>query len=693
MALPGGNANFGTISATGSATSTYTAPAIMPTPPSLTITAVSQADSAATASATVNLKDDIAVNISPLTTAISAGGGQVFTANISGSGNFATGIAWTVDGIAGGNAIIGTIAAAAGGTALYTAPTVPPTAQPIIVTASSVADSSKFASANVIVTCSATNSVSPATANVSLGGSQSFAAAFCLVPSITIIWDVNGTVGGSAILGTILSTGANTALYTAPADLPSTNPVTIHATAGTLSASSTITLTSHVSVSISPPSATLALMRRSTFSATVAGSSDSAVTWSVNGIQNGSNVVGLVCQTGSNPCAPPAPGATSVDYIAPTSVPTPNPVTLLATSRADASKNGAATITITGASGSIAIAISPAYAFLSPSGGTLSTQQFIATVSGTSNTAVTWSVQSAVAAQGCAGAACGSVSATGLYSAPNAAPSPNAMFVIATSQADATKSASATIAITNGPMIDTILPSSVIAGAVESIPFEVQGQSFVAGSGNAASMILLNGSPRTTTCPTVTICTMALTPSDVQAAGTLTVQIQNPGSPGALSNPVPFVIAPFDVSVDSIPLTSTQSSANGINIVVTEPTMAAASSPMNVQTVGFFAAGNSCGVQGSPLTVTRPTSGSAIASICIFGNGLDPNFAYAFTGPGAPPSTSDIGVTASAVTGLFPGMIELDLQISSSTVPGVRSLFITTLNNDCAVATGLLEVK
>jgi hypothetical protein len=38
-------------------------------------------------------------------------------------------------------------------------------------------------------------------------------------------------------------------------------------------------------------------------------------------------------------------------------------------------------------------------------------------------------------------------------------------------------------------------------------------------------------------------------------------------------------------------------------------------------------------------------------------------------------------------------LIELDLQISNTTLPGVRTLFITTLNNDRAVATGMLEVK
>lgn len=80
-------------------------------------------------------------------------------------------------------------------------------------------------------------------------------------------------------------------------------------------------------------------------------------------------------------------------------------------------------------------------------------------------------------------------------------------------------------------------------------------------------------------------------------------------------------------------------------------------------------------------------------SICVYGNGLDPTFTYAFTGPAAAPNGSDIGVTASAITGLFAGMIELDLQIASDTLPGVRTLFVTTLNNDRAIATGIVEVK
>jgi len=392
----------------------------------------------------------------------------------------------------------------------------------------------------------------------------------------------------------------------------------------------------------------------------------------------------------SNPCVAPAgPVSGSVDYLAPAAVPLSNPVMLTATSRADATKSGSAIIAITGTAGPVAVEISPPFAMVAPSTGTLSTMQFFASVTETSNTAVMWSVQSGVAGQGCGGAACGSVDANGLYTAPTAAPSPNAISITATSQADSTKSATATITINTGPLIDVILPSSVMAGSVEGFTFEVEGLNFVAGSGSGASLILLNGVAQATTCATTESCTMALTPAQVAAAGTMSVQVQNPSPPGALSNPVPFVIVPFDVTVDVIALSTSVPVVSGMNIVVVEPTTAAESSPINVEFIGLLTGGDNCGVQGSPLTVTRPASGTTTVSICVNGNGLDPTFTYAFTGP----TGGDIGVTASAISGLFPGTIELDLQISSTTLPGLRTLFITTPNEDQAVATGMLEVE
>ena len=221
----------------------------------------------------------------------------------------------------------------------------------------------------------------------------------------------------------------------------------------------------------------------------------------------------------------------------------------------------------------------------------------------------------------------------------------------------------------------------------------MQGSGFVAGNGSAASTILINGTARGTTCAATSSCATGLNPVDLASAATLTIQVRNPGPNGALSNPVPFVIIPFDISVAALSLTAAQPAAASILLVVPEPTTAAASAPINVDTIGLLTGGDNCGIQGSPLTVTRPVSGTAVVSLCIHGNGLDPTFVYSFSGAGGAPDGSDIGVTASAINGLFPNMIELDLQISSATLPGVRTLFITTLNNDRAAATGMLEVR
>lgn len=692
---PGGNTTIGTISGDG----IYSAPAIVPTTADVTITAVSAADSTASASTSVTIQDDIVVSISPSSANVSQGAQQAFTASISAIGNPAPGLTWSVNGIPGGNATVGTIVPAANGGALYSAPSSLPSPLTVTVSAASIADSSKTGSASVTISCASTGSISPASANVGLGGSQSFIASVCLANGATITWDVNGTTGGNATYGMITPAGADTASYLAPADLPLNAAVTIHATAsavttGVSTASASVTITSNVSVAISPSSATVAAYQRVSLIANVSGTPDAAVSWFVNGVANGNASIGQICISGSSPCAPPTgPTSAAVDFFAPASVPMINPGVITATSQAESSKTGSAVVTITGPSGPIGIIISPGYLFLPPSSLQADTQQFFAAISGTENTAVTWMVQSAVNGQGCVAAACGSINSAGLYRAPTTAPSPNAISVTATSQADTTKSASATVVISGGPSIESIVPSSVMAGAVDGFPLIVHGVNFSAGSGGAASVLLFNGQPRATTCSSAGQCAIALQPTDVTSPGTVTIEIQNPGTPGAISNPVPLVIVPFDVSSGTISLSGSAPAAGGTDVVVTDPTTAAASSPINVESVGTFSSGGNCTVQGSPLTITRPTSGIETVNICIYGNGLDPTFTYAFTGPAAAPNSSDIGVNASAMTGLFAGMIELNLQVTSATLPGVRSLIVTTLNNDRAVATGILEVQ
>jgi Bacterial Ig-like domain (group 2) len=105
----------------GSITSTglYTAPGTVPTPPAVTVTATSQADATKSASATVTVTATTSsgsVTVSPSAATVSDFGTQQFTASVNG-------VAWQVDGIAGGNQTVGFISA----TGLYVAPSGVPT--------------------------------------------------------------------------------------------------------------------------------------------------------------------------------------------------------------------------------------------------------------------------------------------------------------------------------------------------------------------------------------------------------------------------------------------------------------------------------------------------------------------------------------------------------------------------------------
>ncbi|HLW44474.1 MAG TPA: hypothetical protein VKS00_08290, partial [Candidatus Acidoferrales bacterium] len=236
------------------------------------------------------------------------------------------------------------------------------------------------------------------------------------------------------------------------------------------------------------------------------------------------------------------------------------------------------------------------------------------------------------------------------------------------------------------------LPSSVVAGAQNNFLLAVQGLNFIASTSSGTSQLLVNNSPRTTNCPTPNRCTITLEPSDVAAAGSLSVEIQNPGTPPALSNPVPFVVLPAANFPNAIALSGTSTSAFGNDILVPEETTAGATtSPVSVEFAGMVTPdGSTCTIQASPLVVTRPSSGSATVNICVQGTFLDPTFTYAFS---SPQSGGDIGISTASMASLFPNLVELTLTLSNQTAPGVRSLFITTPNGDVAVATGILEVK
>jgi uncharacterized protein YjdB len=137
----GGNGTVGFISAVG----LYTAPSL---PGAVTVHATSTAVPSAVGSASVTVTNPpppppVSVTISPTSTSVRVGRTRQFTATVTNTPN--TAVTWKVNGIAGGNSTVGTIST--GG--LYTAPGSTGT---FTVTAVSVADPTKSASAKVTVT-------------------------------------------------------------------------------------------------------------------------------------------------------------------------------------------------------------------------------------------------------------------------------------------------------------------------------------------------------------------------------------------------------------------------------------------------------------------------------------------------------------------------------------------------------------
>jgi hypothetical protein len=139
--IPGGNAGIGTINSNG----LYRAPAVAPNPPTVRITATSQVDWTKSASADLTISDLVGLTVSPSSASLFTSTQQLFKAPVTGSAN--TAVTWSVNGVAGGNSLTGTIDS----TGLYTAPSLVPNPSTLTVTATSQANPASAASASVTI--------------------------------------------------------------------------------------------------------------------------------------------------------------------------------------------------------------------------------------------------------------------------------------------------------------------------------------------------------------------------------------------------------------------------------------------------------------------------------------------------------------------------------------------------------------
>ena len=122
-------------------------------------------------------------------------------------------------------------------------------------------------------------------------------------------------------------------------------------------------------------------------------------------------------------------GPTSVWYVPPAAVDATTTITAIATSVADPSKSGSASVTIV--PGLLTVSVAPSSALLYAG----QTRQFSATVTNRLTTGVNWSISPAI----------GTISASGLYTAPSPVPSQQAVTVTASSVLDSSKYATAVV--------------------------------------------------------------------------------------------------------------------------------------------------------------------------------------------------------------------------------------------------------
>jgi len=359
----------------------------------------------------------VVVQITPTSVTLAPGGSRTFAATVTGSTN--TSVTWTCSA--------GTIDQS--GT--YIAPT---TTGSYTVTATSAADHSVKAVSQVTVSSSSVVSVtiSPSSESVGLGGQVQFAA--------TVRGSTNTAVTWSTTLGKIDSNG----LFTAPNAASSCTVTATSVADSSASAKAIVTVTS-VGVQITPSAPSIGTNQSLQFSATVTNASSQAVTWTATG--------GTISSSGLYH-AGSAAGSYSVT----------------ATSVSNPSSYATVTVTVN----AISVSVTPTTATVVTS----QTQQFLAKVTGTSSTGVSWTTTG------------GTINSSGLLTAPATS---GTITVTATSTVDTTASASSTVTVVPPSSyfydFSSGVPSNWTPTTNESTPSGVKFLGRISGT-NTAQLVL-----------------------------------------------------------------------------------------------------------------------------------------------------------------------------------------------------------
>ncbi len=471
------------------------------------------------------------------------GNTQSFTAEVSNATN--TNVAWSVNGIPGGNSAVGTIST----NGSYTAPADLPANTTVQISATSAADVTKSGSAQITLASDIAIAVSPGTANVELGATQKLQASLTSSshPDTTILWSVSGAACPLAC-GSVDANGN----YAAPQILPASAAIVVRAQSvadPSKFAVANLAVTSSFAFQVTGPTS-VGTNASATIVATLApipGSNPSPnLSWSLSGSGCSGSLCGTLATTTTQFDANNVE-VSSANYLAPVSAPNPNTVTITVTPVADPSKKSQLTIAVQPGPG---ISLSPATATAAANHRVTLTAQ----ITGTSNANLNWFVNGIAGGNATVGQTCavGSVpcqivtSGSALqvdYVAPGAAPSTNPVSVVVQSVADSTVQASSQITVINHVILSvqpasvTLAPlavqgftASVLGTSNQSVTWQVQGVGCAApGECGVISPIGTYTAPATSPTPN-TIQVIAISADDTSQSGAANVTISTGAS-------------------------------------------------------------------------------------------------------------------------------------------------------------------
>jgi len=253
------------------------------------------------------LRAAVTVSVSPSSHSMRVGATKTFYASVSGATNKT--VTWQVNGVAGGNATVGTISTSG----LYTAPAAVPSPNVVTVRARSAENTAVYGQSSVTLLNPepAITSITPNQVNV---GTFSF-----VVTGRGFIPTSKVNIGDVPVTTTVVSSTELRVTRTDNTARETTVSVKNPDPGAASSSQKYFKIMPPVTVNVYPETSTMRIGTTKQLSVSVGNAVDKSVTWSVNGVAGGNTTVGTVSEAGL--------------YTPPATLPTTPSVTVKATSK------------------------------------------------------------------------------------------------------------------------------------------------------------------------------------------------------------------------------------------------------------------------------------------------------------------------------------------------------------------------